>query len=108
MRRYHPCLEGRPGFFVAATLMVAGAADLVLFGAGRVITGFATGLLLIIAVPPIVRGFLTMDSPWPATSGPKIRKAGDEILIRVQEVGPPRHAPLPARCRTKRPAAARQ
>lgn len=53
----------RPLFFLCEALFIAGSVlgavswDTVSFGAGTVLLGFATGLLLIIALPPVVQRF---------------------------------------------------
>jgi hypothetical protein len=54
--------------FIAGCIVGAGAGRIVQFGAGKVLVGFATGLLLVIALPPVVRSFppqrMVMTSAW--------------------------------------------
>lgn len=43
--------------FIVGCLLAAGASGTVVYGAGRVLQGFATGLLLVIALPPVIQRF---------------------------------------------------
>ncbi len=43
--------------FVAASVLAAGAPGLAMFGAGYVLQGLATGLLLVVALPPVIQQF---------------------------------------------------
>lgn len=43
--------------FVVGCALAAAGPDVVVFGAGRVLMGFATGLLLVIALPPVILRF---------------------------------------------------
>jgi MFS family permease len=45
------------GMFVLGCLLAAIAGGTLLYGAGSVLTGFATGLLLVVALPPVIRRF---------------------------------------------------
>jgi hypothetical protein len=49
--------------FVAGCVIAASSADTAAFGAGSVLLGFATGLLLVIALPPVVRRFPPRNMP---------------------------------------------
>lgn len=53
--------------FVAGCLTVAAAPGVWVFGAGRVVQGLATGLLLVIALPPLVTRFGAGRMPSTAT-----------------------------------------
>ncbi|HVX03821.1 MAG TPA: MFS transporter [Rhodanobacteraceae bacterium] len=54
--------------FVAGCAISAGAHGAVVFGLGRILAGFATGLLLVIALPPVIQRFpadkLRMTMAW--------------------------------------------
>lgn len=52
--------------FVAGCAIAAGAKGTVMFGAGSVLMGLATGLLLVIALPPAVRSFGAARMPTTA------------------------------------------
>lgn len=43
--------------FIAGWILVAAAPNTLVYGAGRVLAGFATGMLLVTALPPVVRQF---------------------------------------------------
>ena len=45
------------GLFVAGTVLAMFASETIVFGVGTVLQGFATGLLLVIALPPVIRRF---------------------------------------------------
>lgn len=49
--------------FITGCAVAAGGRDLVMFGAGEVLAGFATGLLLVIALPPVVQRFPASRMP---------------------------------------------
>ncbi len=51
------------GLFVVGCLLCAVAAGAVGYGAGRVLSGFATGLLLVIALPPVIQNFPATKLP---------------------------------------------
>lgn len=54
--------------FVAGCAISAGADGAVVFGLGRILAGFATGLLLVVALPPVIQRFpadkLPMTMGW--------------------------------------------
>ncbi|HEX7368760.1 MAG TPA: MFS transporter [Rhodanobacteraceae bacterium] len=54
--------------FVAGCAIDAGAHGAIVFGFGRILSGFATGLLLVIALPPVIQNFparkLRMTMAW--------------------------------------------
>ena len=52
--------------FVVGWIVVALAPDALAYGVGRVLSGFATGLLLVTALPPVVRGFPPTRTPLTA------------------------------------------
>jgi MFS family permease len=52
--------------FVVGWIVVAAAPDTWAYGIGRVLSGFATGLLLVTALPPVVRGFPPERAPFTA------------------------------------------
>jgi MFS family permease len=43
--------------FVVGSVLAAVAPDIVVYGAGRVLQGFATGILLVAALPPVIQRF---------------------------------------------------
>ena len=45
------------GLFVLGSVATAMAPDVAVYGIGRIASGFATGLLLVIAVPPVIQHF---------------------------------------------------
>jgi MFS family permease len=49
--------------FVAGALLAAAAPSLTLFGAGYIVLGLATGLLLVIALPPVIQQFPAAKVP---------------------------------------------
>jgi MFS family permease len=49
--------------FVAGCAVSAGAHGAVVFGFGRILSGFATGLLLVIALPPVIQRFPARKLP---------------------------------------------
>ncbi|HEU5016708.1 MAG TPA: MFS transporter [Pseudolabrys sp.] len=55
-RQRHLFLSGE-AIFIVGWLLVAIAPDLSVYGTGRVLAGFATGTLLVTALPPVVRRF---------------------------------------------------
>lgn len=52
--------------FILGWLLVAVATDVVTYGAGRVLSGLATGILLVTALPPVVRRFPQTHLPLTA------------------------------------------
>ncbi len=52
--------------FVAGCVVTALAGGTLSYGAGRILTGFATGLLLITALPPVIRRFPAERMPFSA------------------------------------------
>jgi MFS family permease len=55
-RQRHLFLAGE-AVFIVGWLLVAVASNATIYGAGRVLAGFATGTLLVTALPPVVRRF---------------------------------------------------
>lgn len=56
------------GLFVIGCLLTAIASGAVAYGSGRVLMGFATGLLLVIALPPVIRRFPPEKMPITAAA----------------------------------------
>lgn len=53
--------------FIVGCVVAATAGDLVQFGAGKVLLGFATGLLLVVSLPPVVQNFPAAKMPITAS-----------------------------------------
>jgi MFS family permease len=56
------------GLFVVSCALAAAAHGAVLYGTGRVLQGLATGLLLIIALPPVIQRFPSKRMPTTAAA----------------------------------------
>lgn len=57
-------LIGFEGLFVAGSALAAAAPDTTCFTSGRVLQGFATGMMLVVALPPLVTGFGVSRLPF--------------------------------------------
>jgi MFS family permease len=64
--RHRTLFVGNEVIFVVGWSVVSAAPDTVAYGIGRVLAGFATGLLLVTALPPVVRGFPPSRTPLTA------------------------------------------
>lgn len=56
------------GLFVVGCGLSAGGVDIVMYGAGRVLQGFMTGLLLVVALPPVIQRFPPDNMPVTAAA----------------------------------------
>jgi MFS family permease len=56
------------GFFIASCALAGAAGGVVVYGAGRVLQGLMTGLLLVIALPPVIQRFPPQRMPTTATA----------------------------------------
>jgi MFS family permease len=56
------------GLFIVSCALAAAASSDIMYGAGRVLQGFMTGLLLIIAVPPVIQRFPPKHMPITAVA----------------------------------------
>lgn len=56
------------GMFIVGCLLGAIAGNIVTYGAGRVMQGFATGLLLVVALPPVIQQFPANKMPYTAAT----------------------------------------
>lgn len=59
-----PLLIGFEAVFVAGSVLAASAPDMTCFTSGRVLQGFATGLMLVAALPPLVTKFGVEKLPY--------------------------------------------
>ena len=64
--RHRTLFVSNEALFVIGWIVVAVAPDTLAYGVGRVLSGFATGLLLVTALPPVVRGFPPTRTPFTA------------------------------------------
>jgi len=64
--RHRTLFIGNEVMFVVGWIVLAAAPDPWAYGIGRVLAGFATGLLLVTALPPVVRGFPPSRTPLTA------------------------------------------
>jgi MFS family permease len=64
--RHRTLFIGNEVMFVTGWTVLAAAPDAWAYGVGRVLAGFATGLLLVTALPPVVRGFPPSRTPLTA------------------------------------------
>lgn len=55
------------GAFILGCALSASAGDVVAYGAGRVLQGFMTGLLLVVALPPVIQRFPPAHMPVTAS-----------------------------------------
>lgn len=58
---------GSEALFIAGSLLCATAHQVLSYGAGRVLQGFATGVLLVVALPPVIRRFPPARLPLTVT-----------------------------------------
>lgn len=58
-----PLFLAAQGLFVAGCALAAAASGMIIFAAGRVLFGFATGLMLVCALPPVIRRFPATHMP---------------------------------------------
>jgi len=64
--RHRTLFIGNEVMFVIGWSLGAAAPDTTVYGIGRVLAGFATGMLLVTALPPVVRGFPPSRTPLTA------------------------------------------